>query len=135
MKKLIALLLVFTVIFLPSCNKEQKIALNPQWDYKNVKATGKIKSDSYTFCSIIPELIEYEYKVGKWTFYSPEKIKIAEGIYDVYLETIDDHGGCPYSFYDNTVEASKWTFWDSNGKQIPVNKRDLDFILNYQINN
>ena len=128
--------ITFTIItillFFCSCKNEQKIESNPQWDYDNIKAYGASKTDSYIFCSIVEKKITYNYKIGNWTFYSPQKIKVAEGTYDVSIVKINDQGGCPYAFYENSVDKTKWKFWDSNGKPIKVNKRDLDYIASFE---
>ena len=128
-RNLIASIIIIAILFSYSCKNNQKTELNPKWDYENINSEGKLIQHSYTFCSVVPQVIDYTYKTGTWTFYSPQKVKIAEGIFDVELVKIDDQGGCSYTFYKNSVDDKKWKFWDSNGKPIPTNKRDLDFIL------
>ncbi|MFK7747225.1 MAG: hypothetical protein AB8B65_02415 [Kordia sp.] len=121
-------IIIFLITTL-NCEKKQETLLNPQWDYENIHGFGKINIHEYTFCSIVPEVITQRSKVGLWTFYSPQKIKIAEGAFNGELNEINDHGGCSYSVYNISIDAKKWKFWDSNGKPIPTNKRDLDFIV------
>lgn len=121
---------IISLVFF-SCEKKQETLLNPQWDYENIKGFGNSKLHQYTFCSIVPMRETQQYKTGFWTFYSPQNVKIAEGIFDAELLVIDDHGGCSYSLYSVSMDTEKWKLWDSNGKPIPTNKRDLDFILSY----
>ncbi|MGH1385658.1 hypothetical protein [Kordia sp.] len=124
-------LFIITSLVLFSCEKKQEVVQNPQWDYKNIKGFGNSKLHQYTICGIVPIIKTQQCKTGLWTFYSPQNVKIAEGTFNPKLIEINDHGGCPFSFYSNSMDAKKWKFWDSNGKPIPTNKRDLDFILNY----
>lgn len=130
-KKNYLLFIIISTLFFFNCKDKQKTELNPQWSYEYIKGYGESKKSAYTFCGIIPKIINYEYKVGTWAFYSPQKVKIAEGTFDAELVKIDAHGGCSYSYYKSTANPEKWKFWDSNGKSIFINKRDLDFISTY----
>jgi hypothetical protein len=126
---------IFTIItvllFFYGCKNEQKTELNPQWDYDNITAIGELKTYTYTFCSITAKVLTDTYKTGAWTFYTPQKVKIAEGTFNPELIEIDDHGDCSYWLYTNPIDAKNWTFWDSNGKPTPTNKRDLDYIVSF----
>ncbi|WP_156168980.1 hypothetical protein [Kordia jejudonensis] len=130
-RKSYVLLLISALCFI-SCKDTQTAELNPQWNYDSIKGFGTSKKHEFTFCGIVPKVIEYEYKVGLWAFYTPQKVKIAEGIFDKELVEVSDRGGCSYSYYENTMNPEKWKFWDHNGKSIPLNKRDLDFILYFE---
>ncbi|PTX63598.1 hypothetical protein C8N46_101199 [Kordia periserrulae] len=121
------------IIFLFSC--EQKQQFSSQWNYEKIKGYGKTNVHTYIFCGPVAEKLTQYYKVGTWTFYSPQNIKIAEGVFDAELSEINNHGGCSFNVYTNTMNPKKWKFWDSNGTPIPTNKRDLNYLLKYEINN
>ena len=121
--------IIIASLFLYNCKNKQQLETNPRWDYENINALGTRKPYTYTFCGIVPKEITSSYKVGVWYFYTQKKVKVAEGTFDVAYREIDDYGGCSYFVYENSIDATKWKFWDSNGKSIPTNKRDLDYIL------
>ena len=118
--------LIFNLsIFLSCLNHHEK---KENQKFYTITAIGEINKDSYTFCGITPKKIEYTYRIGTWTFLTKNKLKIAEGNYDIIFEKIDSIGGCDFSYYKNIVNLKKWSFWGLDGKKIEVTNELLDLI-------
>lgn len=95
---------------------------------------GETKSESYIFCSFVPEEVKYSYRVGKWTFSSSYGYKIGEGEYDTLVKIREGHGGCPYSFVENSIDLSKWKFWNQDGEVIKPTQKMINLIQSNQVN-
>ena len=93
-----------------------------------VQAIGETIHDQYVFCSSTPVYVDYSYRNGLWKLLTDDSIKIAEGTYDVKVITIDSIGGCEYSFKENMMDTSKWTFWDLKGNEVKPTKKFLNII-------
>ena len=96
--------------------------------FVTLEASGKSINTSYDFCSVVAIKHEYSYRINTWKFIVNDSIKIAEGPYINTLVTIDDHGGCPYSFFTDSIAIEKWSFWDLKGNRIPPNQRLKNII-------
>ena len=94
----------------------------------HIKAIGDTKNASYTFCGIVPKEVVYNYRVGSWKFVTQNDIIIAKGEYNVTLETDNSSGGCPYSYFNNTIDIGKWEFWDTKGQKTKPNKIIINMI-------
>ncbi|MFT5892085.1 MAG: hypothetical protein ACI9Y7_002194 [Dokdonia sp.] len=95
----------------------------------SLQALGLLVNDSHDFCGIVYEEVKYSYRSGIWKFVVDDTIKIAEGPYNNTLVNVDDIGGCPYSYYIDSVDISKWSFWDLKDKRVQPNQR-LKNIIN-----
>lgn len=119
----ITFLLLLVILFSNCQNKH-----NDKATFVSLKAHGKSSNHDYIFCSFIPQEVKYSYRSGMWKFMVNDTLKFAEGPYDYNLVTIDTMGGCSFSYYINSVDVSKWFFWDLNGKCILPNQRFKNII-------
>ena len=119
---------IFFLTILSSCsNKSENQSSYPE-NLFSINQEGKLIEKAYTFCSTVPEEIKYSYRVGIWTFQTPEGKIIAKGEYDSEIVTVDTHGGCPYSYVKNIVDLKKWEFWNLDGEKIEPTKRLISLI-------
>lgn len=102
--------------------------------HESFTSYGKTKTDSYTFCSITPVKTSYSYRTGTWYFMSSNDYKIAEGTYENDINTIGDHGGCPYSYKTSTINLKKWKFWNEKGEIIEPTQKMINLIDPNQMN-
>ena len=114
---------ILLIIVFSCTNKFQQNSIH-------IKAIGDSKEASYTFCGFIPKEVNYTYRIGTWKFVTQNNVIIAKGEYNVTLETDNSSGGCPYSYFNNTIDIDKWEFWDIKGQKIKPNKRMIN-IINY----
>lgn len=115
------------IILLFNCKNENK------QKYESFISNGITKTDSFTFCSIVPKQIEYSYRVGPWKFESSKGYIIAEGEYENPRQIIDSLGGCPFSYIDTVVNLKKWEFWNDKGQKIEPTKKMINLISPNQI--
>ena len=115
-----------------SCKSEQSDLKLDSLKVENVMAIGEKVDTTFSFCGIVPELKEYSYRTGVWQFKTDDGIKFAEGEYNVeFKKDVWKRGGCPYSYYENFVDLSKWTFWNLNGDKIEPSE-NLFNLINYK---
>lgn len=94
----------------------------------SLKAVGKSINASYDFCGFVPVEHKYFYKIDTWQFIVNDSIKIAEGPYINKLVTITGQGGCPYSYFVDSIDMATWSFWDLKGNSISPNQRLKNII-------
>ncbi len=118
--------IVFTLLLVLffSCQSSDTKGLK----FVTLEASGDIKTYTHTFCGIAAKEYTDSYRTGMWKFFVNDSIKIAEGPYINTLITIDDHGGCPYFIYMDSIAIEKWSFWDLKGNRIPPNQRLKNII-------
>lgn len=88
---------------------------------------GEFKTDNYTFCSFMPKEIEYEYKIGDWKFWNREKELIAEGIFEIIIDTIYA-GGCDANIKKGKINIPNWKFYDSDGNEVKAKKNTISIL-------
>lgn len=113
----------FLPLLLFSCQNNDNKSI-----FVSLKASGELINSSYDFCGFVLVENKYTYRKGVWTFLVNDSIKIAEGPYINKLITVDDMGGCPFSYFKDSVDIDKWSFWNINGQNILPNKR-LEIII------
>ncbi|MDH7913219.1 hypothetical protein [Winogradskyella sp. SYSU M77433] len=86
-------------------------------DLGNLYGIGYIKKDKYTECGIVPQEIEYHYKVGKWKFWNLERNLIAEGEFEIDSALAKGRGGCDFMVKMSKVKNRKWKFFNGNGEE------------------
>jgi hypothetical protein len=112
-----------------SCKNEQSNRKITDLNTKDITAIGKTIDTTFFFCGITPVLKEYSYRQGIWIFQTNDGIKFAEGEYDAdFKKDVWKRGGCPYSYYENSINLSKWKFWNLNGDKIKPTKNLLSLI-------
>lgn len=79
---------------------------------------GKFKRESYTFCGIVASEVRYFYKDGYWKFLNKKKQLVAEGIFDTFTDTVQDHGGCFYVYKYSKIDLKKWKFYNEKKDSI-----------------
>lgn len=121
------ILIVATLLTLSCSDALQKKENYPKNLFTVIKE-GELIEKSYTFCAILPKEIKYSYRKGIWTFKTEKGKLIARGKYDTQLISVDNHGGCPYSFIKNTVNMKDWEFWNDTGERIEPTKRLIKMI-------
>lgn len=93
---------------------------------------GEYNIGNYTFCGLVPEEINYKYKVGKWKFWNLNKQLIAEGEFEIDSALALGRGGCNYMMKISKVIPKNWKFYDNNGNQINSNIEQIFRIENAQ---
>ncbi len=97
---------VFPLNFLGSEAKEYK-------KYGDFYGIGQFKKDTYLFCGLEADSVKYWYKKGNWKFLNKEKQLLAEGIFDVFSDTIKSYGGCSFPYKYSKIDTKKWKFYNS----------------------
>ncbi|WP_422104964.1 hypothetical protein [Winogradskyella sp.] len=120
MKKFIFL---FFLTVLLSCKNS-----NNNLGYESFISEGKAKNDVLTFCSTVAQEIEYNYRIGVWTFKSSHGYKIAQGEYNISDEVVEGHDGCPYKYRKNSINLENWKFWNEKGELIEPNQKLINLI-------
>ncbi|WP_378172663.1 hypothetical protein [Aquimarina sp. SS2-1] len=126
-------ILIFIISLIVSC-KDKKSTEIKNNSY-NVNAIGKIKNGSYTFCGTVPTQVNYNYRIAKWSFITEDKIKIAEGEYDIVLKKNDSSGGCAFEYFENKIDLKKWRFWNIEGRNIEPTEQLIGLIESKHIKN
>ncbi|OUS01058.1 hypothetical protein A9Q86_09955 [Flavobacteriales bacterium 33_180_T64] len=122
-------IVIATLLF--SCTDDPKEEEKYPKNLFSIIQEGKSVEDTYTFCSTIPQEINFSYRIGIWIIKTKNGKKIAKGEYDIEIITIDDQGGCSFSYKVNTVDINKWEFWDSEGVTIEPTKRLISLVKLY----
>lgn len=123
MNKLFTILLLSLLLL--SCQNNRS---NVKWNSDEIIAIGKTKDTTYIWCGITPKEDKYSYRIGKWEFTMKDSLKIASGEYDVFLNWIWDKGGCPYEYFENSIDLEKWEFWNLNGDKTELTENHLKLI-------
>ncbi|WP_369992788.1 hypothetical protein [Winogradskyella sp.] len=87
-------------------------------DEETLFGEGKFDSGKYTFCGLVPEEVNYKYKVGYWKFWNQNRQLIAEGEFKIDSALALGRGGCSYMMKMSKVIPGKWKFYDSNGENM-----------------
>lgn len=128
------------VVFIDSKGNEMIGSLSDKSDFSKIEFTendydlvdfygrGQIVNDYWTFCSTIALKNEYEYKKGKWKFWTKDFQYLGEGYFKIQKEKIEFSGGCPgqYLNYEILVEDS----WKSNIQSYQLNYRTIELLQN-----
>ncbi|WP_298897295.1 hypothetical protein [uncultured Psychroserpens sp.] len=125
-------LLVVSLFF--SCKTENKKSSESKKGFYSIKAVGKKKDASYTFCGAVGTEVNYSYRIGTWTFKTKDNIKIAEGEYDTVIKVSDSTSGsgCEFTYVENTTDPEKWRFWNKDGQIIEPTNRLINLIESNQ---
>ena len=86
-------------------------------DFGNIYGTGNFKIAKYIECGIVPQEIEYNYKVGKWKFWDLKRNLIAEGEFETDSTLAMGRGGCDFMVKISKVKNGKWKFYNGNGEE------------------
>jgi len=107
------------------CSVNNGPEISPEIEFRCAEyyAAGKFQYSYYSFCSIAPKTINYDYKTGLWKFWNLSGQLIAEGEFDNPEIEINDHGGCAYNVIQNKIIKNNWKFWDKNGLQIAASEQ------------
>ena len=127
MEKIIFLVLIY-LITIGCVNNKADLNIE-SLQINNVNASGQTIDTTFYFCGLVPEYKNYSYRTGIWNFKTLDGIKFAEGEYDVdFKEDVWKRGGCPYSYYENSVDLKKWNFWDLDGNRIEPTENLINLI-------
>ena len=86
-------------------------------DFGNIYGIGNLKTAKYIECGIVPQEIEYKYKVGKWKFWDLKRNLIAEGEFEIDSALAMGRGGCDFMVKMSRVGSGKWKFYNENGEE------------------
>ncbi|MFY7669488.1 hypothetical protein ACOSP6_00235 [Tenacibaculum sp. MEBiC06402] len=120
------LILIVSLVF-SSCSNRFEKEKYPK-DFFNIIQEGILIEKSYIFCSVVPKEVKYSYRDGAWIFRTAQNKKIAQGNYNKEIVTIDNYGGCSYSYIKNTVNIKEWKFWNDKGQRIEPTERLISMI-------
>ena len=120
-------------IALKKDSSESDIRIN-KWInyYKNgsIESIGNYSMSSYIDCNYVGwSRNYYAYKIGSWTYFYQNGNKMAEGIYSVKLETINN--SCKKgAIIKRSRINNKWKYWDVDSNPIMVTndlKKEIEF--------
>lgn len=119
--------LIFVLIMCFNCQSEQEIIPKEANLFCNdYLIKGQFKNDSYIFCGITQNEIQYSYNYGNWKFWDLKGKLVAEGNYTLKKRVVGSEGGCSFEIIEGKIIREDWQFWDNQGNRIPGNNKIIE---------